>query len=88
MDRRSVPCSIVVNPMKHPARKAYSFAGLALLAVGIAASCTAGGEDTKHSTSSGTGATSSGAGGAGGDDTGLTVGNGSGSTVTRAAARR
>lgn len=72
MDRRPVPCSIVVNPMKHPARKAYSFAGLALLAVGIAASCSAGGGDTKHSSSTGT---HGGAGGSGGDVS-LTTGEG------------
>lgn len=69
MDRRPVPCSIVVNPMMHPARKAYSFAGLALLAVGIAASCSAGGGDTKQSTSTG-------AGGGGGDGPLLTTGSG------------
>jgi von Willebrand factor type A domain len=56
--------------MPHPARKAYSFAGLALLAVGIAASCSAGGEDTKH-----TGATSTRGAGGGGGDGALTTGS-------------
>lgn len=70
MDRGPVPCSIVVNPMKHPARKACSFAGLALLAAGIAASCTAGGEDTKHSGATGSQTGSGGSGGEGSLSTG------------------
>ena len=61
--------------MLHPARKAYSFAGLALLAAGIAASCSAGGEDTKHTTATSTD-------GAGGGGTLTTGSDGSGGFVS------
>ncbi len=64
--------------MLHSARKAYSFAGLALLAVGIAASCSAGGEDTKHTSATST----RGAGGGGGGGSLTTGSDGSGGFIS------
>ncbi len=79
MDRGHRPCSIVIVNRMNPLRRAQLFAGLAILVTGVAASCSAGGEDPKHSTTSSAG---SGAGGAGGNDPVLTVGNGGTSSVT------